>query len=111
MLGFFINGQSIPSSPFTPNFSSSNYLESYYSLCNESNVVNISREEFSKGYCIYVFNLDSSDKNGMFPLLKKGHTRIELKFNSPLNETATSLLYAKFPSCLSIDGARNVNVN
>lgn len=47
----------------------------------------------------------------MFPLLKKGHTRIESKFNSPLNETATLLLYAKCPSCLSIDAARNVNVS
>lgn len=109
-VGFFINGQSIPSSPFTPNFSSNNYLESYYSLCNNSKVVNFSREEYSKGYCIYVFDLDCCEKEGMFPLIRKGHTRIELKFNTPLSETVTLLLYAKFPSCLSIDAARNVNV-
>lgn len=46
----------------------------------------------------------------MFPLIRKGHTRIELKFNTPLSETVTLLLNAKFPSCLSIDAARNVNV-
>lgn len=109
-IGFFVNGQSTPSSPLTPNFSSKNYLESYFSLCSNSKVVNVSREDYPKGYCIYVFNLESCDKEDMFPLLRKGHTRIELKFNTPLTETVTLLLYAKFPSCLSIDAARNVNI-
>lgn len=95
---------------FILNFFLNNYLEFYYSLCNNLKVVNFFREEYLKGYCIYVFDLDCCEKEGMFFFIRKGYIRIELKFNILLSEIVILLLYVKFLFCLFIDVVCNVNV-
>ena len=44
-IGFFLNGQSVPASPFIPDYSTDSNFESYHSIFNEINFPDISRKE------------------------------------------------------------------
>ena len=60
------------------------------SVFNNECFPEITRKEYAKGYSIYVFQLTSTEDNtSCNPLIKRGHTRIELKFARPLTETVT----------------------
>lgn len=113
-IGFHVNGQSVPTQPFQPDFSTKNYIPAYLSLftgigryqVNEGNY--ISRGEYPNGYCMYVFDIDGKHGTEFVNLNKKGHTRLSIKFSSALPEPATVLIYSHFPGMMMIDQARNV---
>jgi hypothetical protein len=41
-------------------------------------------------------------------LLKKGHTRLCIRFEKAVTETLKIIVYSQFPAMLQIDEARNV---
>lgn len=43
-----------------------------------------------------------------WPVRRKGHTRLEIKFSKPLPESVVLIFYATFPGLLEIDSGRNV---
>ena len=43
-------------------------------------------------------------------MIKKGHTSLEMRFDSALPENCTVNLYALFPGIVEIDSSRNVIV-
>jgi hypothetical protein len=69
--------------------------------------VNVTREEYKKGFCLYVLDIDPYYS---FNTKRKGHCRLELKFATPLPESVTLIMYATFPEILSITAARGVYV-
>ena len=113
--GFYLNGQSIPHKPFKMDYENKNYIEAYLSLFTgfdsylEDRGIDISREEYASGYCLYVFDVRAtSNLDIQTPLTLKGHTRLELKFSKALPENCTIIMYASFPDMVKIDLARNV---
>ena len=116
-VGFYVDGTSQPSSPFTPNYASNEYISEYLSLFqgvgkylnDEGNY--ISRDEYKNGYAIYLFDLTSNHSEDIENLTKKGHTRLSIQFAQPLAEATTVIVYAQFPAMVRIDKARNVMVN
>lgn len=56
-----------------------------------------------------MFDVNSTyDSENNLPLLRKGHTRLQFKFDTALQEAVTCICYAYFPSVLKINAARNV---
>ena len=114
-IGFYIDGQSVPSKPLQPIYSSKLYSEAYLRLFASSGMYmsdrgnNITRDDFPNGYCIYMFNINDTEKGeNQIPLIKKGHTRLNMKFSKSLEQNTTIVLYASFPGLMRVDEARNV---
>lgn len=107
-ISFSVDGKSVPSRALQPNFENGTYIEAYDTLfANTGTAVNISRTHYPKGFTLYVINCQEGED---LTTLKKGHTRLEMKFAHALNEAVTLVLYATFPHVLQIDQARNVYV-
>ncbi|KAK3107877.1 hypothetical protein FSP39_024278 [Pinctada imbricata] len=105
-VNFMVDGQTIPSRPLQPDYENENYLEAFQTLfADREKSLNISRSSYPKGYCLYVIKTREANDTST---LKKGHTRLELKFAHALPGSVTLVMYAKFPSLLQIDQARNV---
>jgi hypothetical protein len=103
-IGFYVNGQSVPNHPLQPNYKSEHFVEAFSTIKNSA--VNISRLDYTRGYCLYVIN-----PNGIYHpdrINPRGHTRLELKFAQPLDYSVTLIAYAKFPALVKIDQSRNV---
>ena len=116
-MGFYVDGTSQPTHPFTPDYKTKAYVTPYLSLfqgCgkymkNEGNY--ISREDYPKGYALYVFDLTSNHSEEVDTLSRKGQTRLSIQFFEALAATTTVIVYAKFPAMLQIDQSRNVLVS
>ena len=113
-IAFYKEGKSIPTAPLTPNYANGNYMSAYMTLFGDDNNFGntISRSEYPKGYCFYVFNLceNQCDKYGGGSV-EKGHTRLEIKVAEELTESVTVIVYAQFPGLMEIDEHRNVKIH
>ena len=114
-IGFYVDGKSTPAEPLAPNFKNANYLSAYMTTFGGDGYRqnfghDISRDDYPKGYCLFVFDVcqDHCEKYG--PNVKKGHTRLEIKFSEPLPEAMTLIAYANFPGLMEIDEARGVKL-
>ncbi len=115
-VSFMVEGQSVPTQPLQPNYEKDNYVEAYLSLftgtgkygTNSGNY--ISREEYNAGYTLYVIDVEGKHGSVEHSYLKRGHTRLELRFAKPLPEATTVIVYGSFPAALQIDKARNVRM-
>ena len=113
-----IDGVSVPSKPLQPKFSTEkgqNYITAYQSLFaglrkeDLDEGIYTTRNDFCRGYCMYVFDLGAHmDELNFQPALKRGNLKLEIRFEKPLEQTNNILVYANFPSLLRIDQARNV---
>jgi len=72
----------------------------------------ITLEEFTKGFYILGFDLtqDREADEEHIRLPRQGNVRIVARFNKPLHEPVTFILYAEFHGHVEIDNARNVTV-
>ena len=62
-LALYVDGEQIPCKPLKPNFESGHYIRAYQTLFSGTDKMNkdegnaINREDYSKGYTLYAFNL------------------------------------------------------
>ena len=98
------------------NFSDSQYMESFsnlffhlgYANPNKGNL-NIDRENFKNGYCIFVYDLSATLGIGNhLNLQKTGNLRLSLTFSTPLEKSTTLIVVGSFQNLLSIDKQRRV---
>ena len=110
-LGVFIDDESLPTRPLKVNFSQKNFIESYHNLFTALGIlgrdkgINISRDEYNRGYTLFSFNLKPDN---LPSFSKRGNLKIEGMFENALDENVTLIIYATFPFLLQIDSARNV---
>lgn len=118
----YVDGMQIPSRPLQPSFSRNEplYVEAYHTLfsgtgihfLNEGN--SISRDDYSKGYCLFAFDLTpdlSANCAGHWNLVKHGSLRLEVRFENALPVTINCIVYAEFDNVLEIDSSRQVIVD
>ena len=69
----------------------------------------IDRKMFKEGYTILAFDLSSvlGSEDIFFTPKRKGHLRINLRFNKKTPENINVLVVAKFPDLVQIDASRN----
>lgn len=113
-IGFYVDGQPVPNQPFICNYKRKQYVDAYLSLfaaigkMNEHEGNNISRDDFSGGYAIYVFDVSGRRGKDYLDLVKKGQTRLCIRFDEAPKEAVTALVYGSFPSTFQIDESRSV---
>jgi hypothetical protein len=113
---FYMDGQQIPSKPFTPNFTDDLFIRTYNSLFDGSGIFykdvgnNINRDEYAKGYSLICTDMtpDLSCHEGHWCLIKNGSLRLELRFKEALAETITVICFGEFSNLIEIDEHRNV---
>ena len=106
-VGFYIDGQSIPTQPLHPNYAGDQYVDSYRTLAIYRSDITVSQTDYKQGYCLYALDIDPHQT---FNTKRKGNCRLELKFAKPLPESVTLILYGSFPEALIVDKSRAVYV-
>jgi hypothetical protein len=114
-LALYMDGQQIPAKPLQPNFEENKWARSYLSLYSGTGMLYqdegnaIDRDDYSKGYALFAFDLtpDLND-GGYFNLMKQGNLRLELHFAKPISDTINVIAYAEFDNIIEVDRSRNV---
>jgi hypothetical protein len=114
-LSINIGSRTIPSQPLKPNFDQKEYLQAYMTLFEGTGMLNanighgIHREDFSRGYALYVFDLtaDMTEGSHVDPI-KHGSMRLEVHFSKALPCTVNAVVYSEYDNIIQIDRARNI---
>lgn len=115
-VGIYVNGESVPGRPLKTDFSTGQYVAAYTRLFEASEKWNtdagldISRDDFGSGYSLFVFTIDPSGFGEEYlNLIRRGNTRLELKFKEATTKAANALVFATFSSLLEVDKSRDIN--
>ena len=114
-LDFQVDGQSSGAQVLQPDYANDNYVVEYSKLFEcmppyQKEPPNITYGEFKEGYTLYVFDLEKSKDKVFTNPLKRGQTRLTVKFSAALSHPVTALLYGSFDALMKIDESRNVVV-
>ena len=114
-----VDGESVPTKPLQPNYDTNGgqqYITAYNTLFSgtgkmyKDEGIDISREDYPLGYCLYAVDLtpDISAGEDHFNLIRQGSVSVKAQFASPLQETTNLVVYAEFQNIIEIDQQRNV---
>ena len=78
---FYVDGQSYLSQPLGPNYEADQYMDCYRTLACFRKDINVKRNDYVKGYCLYALEIDPYYS---FNVKRQGHCRLEMKFAKPL---------------------------
>ena len=114
-----INGETISTRPYEPDFQGGLYLRSYLSLyqglgkLGEDWAPDITLEEYKNGYTLWCidFTKDQEAQLNKFHLIETGNLRIEVQFGQNVQQTLNCLVYAEFDNLLEINKQREVNID
>lgn len=114
-IAVYVDGNPVSYKPLDPNYTEGHSIRAYNSLLLGSEKlatdkgIYINREEFTKGYTLYAFNLLPDVYQGNhLNLIQQGNLRIEIKFAKALPKTISVLVYAEFQNMIEITKSRNV---
>ncbi|KAK2848171.1 hypothetical protein Q7C36_009853 [Tachysurus vachellii] len=117
-VALYVDGTQYPAKPFQPDFQSDNADREFYSLILapgkqlKDQALAINREEYSRGYTLFAFNLNPDDDCGQhLTLIKSGTMRMELRLRQPLPRTVNLKVYVSFDSILEINNRRNILID
>ncbi|XP_065943249.1 uncharacterized protein F54H12.2-like [Magallana gigas] len=114
-----INGETISTRPFEPDFTNDLYLRSYLSLYQGLGkfgadwAPDITFDEYKNGYTLWCidFTKDQEAQLDKFHLIETGNLRIEIQFAVNTTETLNCLVYAEFDNLLEINKQREVSID
>lgn len=117
-LSLYVDGQQIPSKPLQPEFDGNEmWVQSYHTLFSGTGIhfqndgLDISRESYAKGYCLFAFDLTpdlSANCYTHWNLVRHGSVRIEVRFAKTLSNTINCIVYSEYDNVIEIDSARQV---
>ncbi|XP_062613735.1 uncharacterized protein F54H12.2-like [Saccostrea cucullata] len=115
-IGIYVNGESVPGRPLKTDFTAGHYSAAYARLFEASGKWNndagliISRDNFGNGYSLFVFTIDPCGFGEEYlNLIRRGNTRLELKFKQATTKAANVIVFATFSSLLEVDKSRDIN--
>ncbi|XP_061190341.1 uncharacterized protein F54H12.2-like [Saccostrea echinata] len=111
-----VNGEPIPVRPLKFDYGDNrNYVTALCNLYQSSEKwykdegLIIDRDQFSKGYAIYAFDLVPNDLGeGYINLVHQGNVGVYARFATATTETICALAYCECPGLLMIDQSREV---
>ena len=105
----YVDGQPMPHNPLQPDFGKNNFVRSYHNLFLNTEGLYLSRSEFAKGYTLFHFDLTADLCDGAhLNLVRHSNLRLEIKFNSPLQQTISVIVYGEFQNLIEINKERNI---
>ncbi|XP_061190297.1 uncharacterized protein F54H12.2-like [Saccostrea echinata] len=115
-VGIYVKGESVPGRPLKTDFTTGHYSSAYARLFEASEKWNqdagliITRDNFGSGYSLFVFTIDPCGFGEEYlNLIRRGNTRLELKFKQATTKAANVLVFATFSSLLEVDKSRDIN--
>ena len=116
-LQMLVDGEPVYGKPFN-NIDVENYLRCYQSLFHGMNKLDslnsasiIKREDWKKGYALFVFDLTPDfDHDDHYSLMRTGNVRLEAVFsgNGRASTTINMILLAEFDNMIEITHGRNI---
>ena len=108
-LALNVNGEMVPSIPYTPNFAAGGgYIRDYMFGLHDGlrkvfsdGAVNITYDEFKAGYMIYVFDLSQNKSTDLNPQVN-GNIRIEAKFSAALAAPVQIIILAEYDALIEL---------
>ena len=88
----------------------SQIIDAYCAAVDNFPNMGLTRSNWVDNFPILHFNINSNYTEEVLPLIKKGVTKVYLKFSTDLPQDTVILMLAEFPALLEIDGARNVTL-
>ena len=115
-ISLYLDGKQVPSKPLQPVYATGQYARCYHNLMVTSGLTNqdagsnINRSDYANGFTFYSIDMTPSllDDDELFELVKSGALRMELKFNAPLPNSVTVVVWAEMDSIIEIDRTRQV---
>lgn len=112
-----VNGESLPGRPLQIDFGDNrNYVSAYtrlFDACGKWNKdagLYISREDFGNGYTFFAFNITPYFfEEDYINLIRRGNTRLEMKFSAATTDAVNVVVLATFSSMLEINKSRDIN--
>ena len=109
-----VDNQTVPHVAFRPDFDAGKYTEEYSAFLSltKGKGNSISQSDFAHGNTVLVWSLHEhvDMEKGVFPVLGKGFTTLELTFKADLSTGLTGILYMSLPGLFKITQERNVEV-
>ena len=114
-LDFQVDGQSNGNEVLQPNYTTGNYVNAYSKLLdstptNQKELPNISYYDFKRGYAIYVLDVNKRMEGDYTKPVRRGQTRLNIKFSTALTHDVSVIVYGTFDSLMKIDHSKNVYV-
>lgn len=113
-----INGVEVYGAPLKLDFGvNRNYTSAFvrlFEICGKWNLdtgLNLTMENFGKGYSLIAFSLDPCDlQEDFLNLVNHGNARLEMRFRTATTETINCLCYYQTQVILTVDEAREVRI-
>ena len=116
----YINGQCLPMVPFTPDYTNrKNWVREYKNLFKTAGIgysnagLDVTREEFPEGYCLYAYDLTPNRAAADLTHLaakEEGNVRIDFQFGSALQHAMSCIIFAEYEKVIGIDAQTNIKV-
>ena len=109
-IALYLNDVSIPAQPMKLNFGTFDFLEAYEATQDRSKYIanGIKPYDFNAGYALFCFDITGGIGNDFLQLMERSNVRLEVHFNTPLQEPVTAVIMGEFSSAFTIDANRNV---
>lgn len=110
------DGIQYPSTPYTPNFETNDYMREYYGLFQALNqngtygTITLDRFDYKESKALFGFNLTPDLSSGGHHLnpIKRGALNLSLKFGRPLEQPITVIALCEFDNLIQIAADRSV---
>jgi hypothetical protein len=114
-----LNEESLTQRVYELDFETGNCLEPYLNLLDifdktqSPGDINLSLEEFVKGYTIFAYNVTEviGHEQQQFPKPISGKLKLEATFSEPIEDTLNCLVFLQFQKLLKLDFARNIFID
>ena len=117
-----VNGEEVPFKQLTLDYKGGNneknkdFVQAYNTLFSGTGKMytntglDITREEYDKGYTLYVFDLtpDMCNTSGYFNAIQRGSLSVDITFAEASNVPIAMVCYGDFENIISINSERNV---
>ncbi len=113
-----VNGEELPFKQLTLNYENNkeNFIQAYNTLFSGTGKMNyntgldISREDYPKGYTLYAFDLtpDMCGSSPYFNTVQRGSLTVDITFASAPSAAIGMVCYGDFENVIQIDSERNV---
>lgn len=111
----YTDGEPVLAKPLRLNVNEGNYLDGFellsraFDKCDGEKSSIIKREDWSRGYSLFSFDLTPDyDGEDHYPLIKHGNLRLEMSFAAALAQTVNVIVYAEFDNIVEISEGRNI---
>lgn len=117
-IALYVDGNMIPSIPYTPNFQNKIYMREFVDLYRFFNQdeghpqLDLSYEDYGKGKTLFAFDLSPDNsigaENGTLSLVKRGVIRMSVKFSKTLTTPVKVVVFGQFDNLITVDRDRAV---